>query len=327
LANRWYPTTITQEQVEGGYHITLTTDTGCHLWLYWTDKEPWVHRRSTVERGLLVPWASYWCYVDWHTIEQNEAGDTTTHTFNWLGWETCQTKWFTFHGEVAGVESPSGAPILHKHYVYVHVPVVHEVILDADHETVYHRIASPNWDTAHDAAHTAGYERVITLYLRSYHWAGNYNIDRDGLRFNTTVIPAEAEILEVELYIYPIRIRNYANCYLYFLYTASHPFGSGYVGEFGDYLPYQTPVVPPMLTTALSLNAYNQFTFDALGRSMIHNADPPPGPGQRGTVIPIRLSHDVLDTPPGPNATSGGSLDYRGSTHAYPPKLRVKYQV
>ena len=122
MTAHWYPTSITQEQVAGGYDITLTTDTGCHLWLYWTDKEPWVHRRSTTERGLTMPWNSYWCFVDWYLIEQNEAGDTTTHTFNWLGWVVCQTKWFTFHGDIAGEESPSTGPILHKHYEYAPPP-------------------------------------------------------------------------------------------------------------------------------------------------------------------------------------------------------------
>ncbi|GAI31431.1 unnamed protein product, partial [marine sediment metagenome] len=174
MTDRWYPQSIAQEQVDGGFNITLTTDTGCHLWLYWTDKEPWVHRRSTVERGLTVPWHSYWCFVDWHLIEQNEAGDTTTHTFNWLGWVTCQTKWFTFHGNIAGEESPSTGPILHKHYIYEYIPTEYEVTIEAHDESIYYEIIGPNWATIHDADTTGGAERVYRLYLKVYHWRGNY---------------------------------------------------------------------------------------------------------------------------------------------------------
>jgi len=122
MASLWYPVTITQVHLVGGFHIILTTDAPCHLWLYWTDKVPWVHRTSTIERGLNVPWDSYWCYVVWSLIEQQEPGDTTTHTFTWLGWEHCQTKYFRFHGTIAGVNSPSDSPIFSKHYTTTVAP-------------------------------------------------------------------------------------------------------------------------------------------------------------------------------------------------------------
>lgn len=117
MAELWFPLVITQATVSGGFNITLTTNRACHLYLYWTDKAPWVHNITRNERGLLVPWDAYWCYVVWTLIDQNEPGDTTTHTYSWLGWEHCQTKYFRFHGTIASNTSPSDSPIFHKHYI------------------------------------------------------------------------------------------------------------------------------------------------------------------------------------------------------------------
>lgn len=132
MADKWFPLSLSSVPVAGGFDITLVTDVPSHLYLYWTDKEPWVHRRASVQRGLAVPWHSYWCFVVWHIIEQEEAGDTTTHTFIWRGWQVCQTKWFRFHGTIAGQPSPSDSPIFHLHYTFVPpVPgMMEECIID-----------------------------------------------------------------------------------------------------------------------------------------------------------------------------------------------------
>jgi len=116
MPDKWFAKSIFQTQIDGGFDIILTTNVPCHLWLFWTDKVPWTHRTSAVHRGLNVPWDAYWCFVSWHLIDQDEAGDTYTHTFRWLGWQVCQTKYFRFHGDIAGVTSPSDSPIFHKHY-------------------------------------------------------------------------------------------------------------------------------------------------------------------------------------------------------------------
>ncbi|MBA7680108.1 hypothetical protein ES703_88416 [subsurface metagenome] len=118
MTELWYPLTISQTMMAGGFEIVLTTDRPCHLWLFWTDKAPWTHRVTRLERGLLVPWDAYWCFVAWHMIPQEEAGDTTEHTFSWLGWVNCQTKYFRFHGTIGLATSPSDSPIFHKHYLW-----------------------------------------------------------------------------------------------------------------------------------------------------------------------------------------------------------------
>ena len=123
---RWFMKTIDQLDIPGGFNITITTDVPCHLWLRWTDKQPWVHRRTVIQRGLRVPWLSYFCFAAWLAIEQQEAGDTTTHTFTWLGWQVCQRKYFCFSGTRQGDKSPSDSPIFWKHYKEV-APMIYVI--------------------------------------------------------------------------------------------------------------------------------------------------------------------------------------------------------
>jgi len=122
MTDRWFPLDVQQVVNSDGYTITLTTDVAAHLFLFYTFKEPWTHRVSVNERGLLVPWWAYWCYVSWIIVEQDEPGDTLEHTFQITGLVTCNHIWFRFHGTIAGNSSPSASPIFHKHFVKPELP-------------------------------------------------------------------------------------------------------------------------------------------------------------------------------------------------------------
>lgn len=95
------------------YSITLTATTNnpCHLTFYYTSKPPQKHNTSIVRRGLSIAWAAYWCFVAWHTIEQSEPGDTTTHTFIIPTWMIGQQYWFAFFGTVSAVPCSSVSAI------------------------------------------------------------------------------------------------------------------------------------------------------------------------------------------------------------------------
>ena len=124
MSNLWYQTLIFQVKVEGGYHISIATDVPCHLWLFWTDSQPWVHPAAYTKRGLRTDWAAYWCYVTWHLISQEEPGDTIDHSYDWLGWQQYDVKWFRFHGTIGSVPSPSDSPIFHKQYLRLVPPPI-----------------------------------------------------------------------------------------------------------------------------------------------------------------------------------------------------------
>jgi len=96
--------------------MTLPTNNPCHLTCYVTSVQPLKHHTTRIVRGLSVPWGVYFCMVSWHAFEQEEAGDTLTHTFVIPEWYQYQRKWFTFRGTVGGVISPSVGPIIeHRH--------------------------------------------------------------------------------------------------------------------------------------------------------------------------------------------------------------------
>lgn len=119
---RWFPLDMTHTVTGTGFIIDLDTDVPCHLFLFYTFNEPWTHRVTRNDRGLLVPWYTYWCYNTWIIVEQDSAGDTVHHKFHINGLVTCNHIWFRFHGTIAGVSSPSDSPIFHLHYVKPDIP-------------------------------------------------------------------------------------------------------------------------------------------------------------------------------------------------------------
>lgn len=106
-------------ETDTGYQIVITTNNPSHLWMYYTLKEPDLHKRTIIFRGLSVPAASQYCFVTWHKNEQEEAGDTLIHTFIKEPWPICETRWFTFRGQIAGKWSKSVGPIFKWHSVVI----------------------------------------------------------------------------------------------------------------------------------------------------------------------------------------------------------------
>ena len=193
---RWFQKTIAQVDLAGGFEITTTTDVPCHLWLYWTEKEPWVHRSAKVKRGLSIPWAAYWCFVAWHKLEQTEAGDTTTHTFTWLGWVVCETKWFAFHGTIAGVDSPSDAPIFHKHYTYI-PPVINEFTRQG---------AASGDDCVKGKYRGAWYWGLTYGYIFAGFYDSNYRAGGGGMRFLNIPLSPTSTIISAKLSFFTYRL-------------------------------------------------------------------------------------------------------------------------
>ncbi|MBA7538139.1 hypothetical protein ES705_30413 [subsurface metagenome] len=66
-----------------------------------------------------MDWAAYWCYTSWTLVDQNEAGDTTTHTFNVGPFNFGDTIWYRFHGNIGAVSSPSDSPIFQATWTFI----------------------------------------------------------------------------------------------------------------------------------------------------------------------------------------------------------------
>lgn len=101
-----------------GLVITLSTSVPCHLTCYYTDIKPRKHHTARVVRGLEVPWATYFCFVAWKEVEQNEPGDTLYHSFTFSEWPTCtivRTEWDLTLGNYPPYWEPWGATLTENH--------------------------------------------------------------------------------------------------------------------------------------------------------------------------------------------------------------------
>lgn len=179
--------TISYFHLASSIIIVTTTNNPCHLTCYYTDKTPVRHPLSRIVRGLALPWGAYWCFVAWQEVEQQEDGDTLTHTFEVPDWSYCQTKWLCFRGAVAGELSPSVSALLKHHHPGV---FTHEVEI---------RIAHNNDDYRRlDGAYQACPSICPPLLEAGYFYAIVRHVGC-GLRFLNVSIPPHAVILEANL--------------------------------------------------------------------------------------------------------------------------------
>jgi len=124
VISNWAPLTYYQPEVPECHTITITTDIPVHLFLRWTDKEPLKHPLTEYRRGIYVPIGTRYCFVAWKEVEQEEAGDTLTHTFILCDWLVCETRWFYVIGTKQAEESPSASPLLYYHRKGVEMYVI-----------------------------------------------------------------------------------------------------------------------------------------------------------------------------------------------------------
>jgi hypothetical protein len=106
---------VTYAAAGTGYLVTCYTNYACHLWLRWTATVPQKHVNPIIVRGAPVGTFIDQCFVVYNDIEQNEPGDTFTHSFTVEPWPYCQTRWFYFWGTVGGQLSPSASALFSFH--------------------------------------------------------------------------------------------------------------------------------------------------------------------------------------------------------------------
>lgn len=114
---RWLIQDYAQTWLNATCQVTFNTDRPVHAWLRWTDQQPDMHLQSMERRGLRMWTEPYYCFTQHQEIEQEEAGDTTSHTFIWPDWYTCLWRWFLFWATADGVTTPTQWGIFKKHYV------------------------------------------------------------------------------------------------------------------------------------------------------------------------------------------------------------------
>jgi len=86
-----------------------------------------------IRRGISLPYATRWCFVNFEENEQEEIGDTLIHTFIKPNWPICETRYFYFLGTKQAEEQPSASPIFKHHHAeyippYCFVPLDHTLL-------------------------------------------------------------------------------------------------------------------------------------------------------------------------------------------------------
>ena len=129
---RWALLDLVNTPTATGVETVITTDVPCHLWLRWTIEPPRIHSKPILVRGLRTRDDVRFCFTVFFDIEQDEAGDTYTHTFQQTPWPACTIRYFYFHGTIGGVTSPSTTGIFSYHRVQP--PIVETFYPDAHPE-------------------------------------------------------------------------------------------------------------------------------------------------------------------------------------------------
>lgn len=148
-------------------YIACVTDIACHLWLRWTERPVGMHQRTTTKSGYPFLADPKYCLVEYNEVEQNEAGDTLSHTFNFAGWAECEWRWWYIVGYVAGEGSPSASCIFQAHYLE------QEEAESLRHPDLLEKESAGVMD------HAMG--SVIQTHL-------GYDIDAQALRFNADTV-------------------------------------------------------------------------------------------------------------------------------------------
>jgi hypothetical protein len=100
-----------------GIQVICYSNNPCHLWLRWTNIVPQKHVITRIVRGAPIGTYIDQCFVVYTDVEQQELGDTFTHTFILEPWPVCETRWFYFWGTVEGQLSPSRSAIFSYHRI------------------------------------------------------------------------------------------------------------------------------------------------------------------------------------------------------------------
>lgn len=193
---------VTYTLTATGYLVTCYTNYACHLWMRWTATVPQKHVNPIVVRGAPVGTFIDQCFVVFNDIEQNEPGDTFTHTFTADPWPYCQTRWFYFWGTVGGVLSPSASAIFSFHST-LPIRIYSDPgsgLTTVDGFAQRTGVAEP-WAALHDGAGLSAWTNLLQMDIgeASASWPDTWQgLARAIMTFDLSVIPTGKTILSAK---------------------------------------------------------------------------------------------------------------------------------
>jgi len=202
--SHWYLKDLQYEYLDDGFKLIATTDVPCHLFARMTTTPPRKHSKATNRRGLNVAWDIRFCFVVYEDNEQEEPGDTLIHTWLKSAWPVCETRWFYFIGNIAGLGSVSESPIFKFHFPAPPPepppPLTRIFFAQSNSRDVLSN--SIVWPTCRNgnALTISWWYRNPWFWLIAGAWlTASFTIYRSFLFFDTSPLPATAKILSSEL--------------------------------------------------------------------------------------------------------------------------------
>jgi len=203
LEQHWFLKDLQYFYLDDGFKLVAYTDVPCHLFCRMTSTPPRKHALPSYRRGLYLQGDIRFCFVVYEDNEQDEAGDTLIHTFYKSAWPVCETRWFYFIGNIAGISSVSESPIFTFHFPAP--PPEPPPPLDAYfYATASNRDIRSNdvaWPICRAGARlTVSFWHDAPLYrLFPGAWLTvSYFINRSFLFFDTSTLPDTTKILSAE---------------------------------------------------------------------------------------------------------------------------------
>ncbi len=226
------------------------------------------------------------CFVVYEDIEQEEAGDTFTHTFIWRGWEECQTRYFYFWATSEGEKMLSTSPIFSKHFT---PPLIFTAVCD----TLEGDASGPfivGYQEAHDALGNWSRDNWPSIACVQQHGiAGKWLMHRGALVFDTTALNPAWNIQTAVLHFCCQHIYHAGGGPLDFIDGSglTLPFANSNFEELLD----MTSILAQKARADLAVDTWYAVSLNPEKLSFIN-------PGGL-SIIAIREHHDVLSIPAG----------------------------
>ncbi len=327
----WHMLTINHEMVAGGFMVTITSNAASHLYLRYSSVFPRIHRKTTQSRGLAMGWDARFCFTVYQHIEQDEAGDTYTHTFTWPGWVNCNTRYFYFIGTTGGLDSPSESPIFWMHYLWEAPPYgppeTVKFYPDAHPETTSvdgwatREVPELTWAEIHDGVGTHSGDTVVIEWayihssLTSNLWL---SIKRTAILFDTSIIPEGSLYDEATFHIKELFCTNTLGGNPSLAVFQSDPISNNQIvpADYGRF--FSTPLSDIRYPAVFNPEDWSVFTLNEAGLALVIPAGI--------TKLGLReATYDAPDTPP-PWAY-WEAIDIRGRSADNPVELKPYLEV
>jgi hypothetical protein len=256
---------MTTALTTGGVLVTCYTNNAVHLWLRWTNIVPQKHIIPREQRGGLVNTYIDQCFVAFYDVEQNEPGNTWTHTFTVEPWPGCETRWFYFWGTVSGVPSPSASVIFAYHrpciWQLYPAPAAGNITCDGD---VYRHTPGTTWLDIHDGpgTHREPMADRMFAWISTTPTPGMFNqLFRAKLTFDLSTVPPNIAFTQIKLFIYIISFNaNLLPAPAWAVTQAPAPPWDNVL--LTDYNGFGSTILSTAISPGtITLSAYNSFTI------------------------------------------------------------------